>query len=317
MYQPVDVTLVTVDPRNIIVVEGRNTRFDYGNIDELAESIRVNGMREPAKVQEKDGVYYLVNGHRRHKACMALIERGHVPDFLTTVIPSTENEEDILADMVIANNGKPFLPLEEAVMLQKLRDDFGWNQAQIANKIGRSLSHVSDRLCLLSADDEVKEAMQSGEIKTQEALAIVRKSHGDKEKQKEIIQRARDGETGVINRELLQGRFNKEQWGVIHSMFLSLSLYEVEPKGFEARYMDNEDPMVKEAFIAGCFQAVADLAFTEMEDFHAKVKGRIDSEREKAPIAVNAGKSAIKVEEPKVEKPKAKKAKKAEADADA
>lgn len=311
MSHPVDIELMTFDPRHIVVVEKRNTRFDYGNLDELAESIRINGMKEPAKVQRKGDEFQLVNGHRRHRACMMLVEKGFVPDFMATVIPESDTESDILADMVIANDGKPFLPLEEAIMLQRLIEEYQWTQKQVADKIGRSLSHVSNRIALLNADDSVKEAMQNGEIKTQEALAIVRKSNGDKDMQKEIISRTRDGETGVINKELLQGRFNKEQWGVIKAIFLSLEIYEIDLTDLENKYARNENPEVMKAFVAGCFQACADMAFTEFEEFYNKVKAKIESEQAKAPIpaAPVASKSAI-VETPKEEPTKKKPTKK-------
>lgn len=314
MSSPNEYALVVLDPRNVEVMKGRNPRFDYGNITELAESIRNNGMMEPAKVQEVDGIYQLINGHRRHKACMVLVEEGHVPEFLAMVVPRLDdevaNKRAIAAAMIVANDGKAFLPLEESQKLQEMRTVLEMSNKEIAAAIGRSVSHVSNRLSLLNSDESVKEALTAGELKPQEALAIVHKSNGDKEKQRDAVQRIKSGETGVVNKELLKGRFNKEQWEVIHSMLLSLEVYNVNLDDLETKYADSENPEVMEAYIAGCFQACADLAFTPVKEFFEKVKARVDSERADAPVG-KAPEPAVKpkVEVVKVEEKPAKPAK--------
>ena len=305
--------LLHLDPRDIQVIEGRNSRFDYGNIDELADSIKANGMKQPVKVQIKDDCYHLVDGHRRLKACMQLVSKGFIPDVLAMAISSDITEDEILSDMIISNDGKHFSPLEEAMMLQKLRDTFKWSQNDIAKKIGKSLSHVSNRIALLNADDSIKEALVDGTLKTQEALAIVRKSNGDKEAQKEIVKRTKSGETGVVNKELLKGRFNAEQKEVIYVGFKSLELYEVESKDFE-KYENSDNPEVMQAFCAGVFQGYADLAFTSMEDLFEKIKIKVNQERANSIIPVEKSKvvkTAVK-EEPKAKSKSKAKAKKEE-----
>jgi hypothetical protein len=237
---------------------------------------------------------------------MILVSKGIVPEFLATVVPPEEEEVDIAADMLIANEGKPFLPLEEAAMLQRMREKYGWSQKQIADKIGRSNAHVNNRLALLGADDSIKEALKVGELKTQEALAIVHKSHGDKNMQKEIVERKKSGEKGVVNKELLKGRFNKEQWDIIHGTYKGLEAFQVSPEKIQDILVSDNDE-IQQAFIAGCFQNCADLAFTDILDFYSKVQERVKAERENAPVKVSAAKDfRAEIEKEKiVEPPKA------------
>lgn len=279
-----DLELITLDPRNVVVVEGRNSRFDLGDLDELAESIKNNGIQEPAKVQlTASGEYQLVNGHRRHAACLKLVAKGHIPKFPATVLPADVTEAEILASMVVANNGKPFLPLEEAMMLQKLKDEFKLTDKQIAERIGKSMSHVSNRLILLRADDSIKEALNDGSLKTTEALAVVKKSNGNKEVQRQIAEQAKQGNKSIINKELLNGRFNAEQKEVIMSSYKGLVQFEITPDMI-ADYSNSEDDEILKAFIAGCFQNCADMAFTDVNEFFQKIKQRYDSIVAEAPV---------------------------------
>lgn len=279
MNENLDVTIEKLDPRIITIIQGRNVRYDYGDLDILSLSIKERGMLQPCRVQLKDGEYQLIDGHRRHKACMMLIEKGFIPDFLSIVITENESEADIFADMLISNDGKNFMPLEEAAMLQRLREPpYNWSQAEISKKIGKSLSHVSNRIALLNADDSVKDAMESGDLKTQEALAIVRKSNGDKDKQREIVQRTKAGDKTIVDKELLKGRFNASQWDIIHSTFKGLEAFGVTLDGIK-ECMVSDDDTIQSAFIAGCFQNCADLAFTDIGDFYEKVKERVNAER--------------------------------------
>ena len=279
-----ELELITLDPREVVVVEGRNSRLDLGDIGELAQSIQDNGMQEPAKVQRTvDGEYQLVNGHRRHAACMKLISKGVVPIFLATVLGPDVAEDEILASMVMANNGKPFTPIEEAMMLQKLKDTFKLTDKQIAERIGKSMSHVSNRLTLLRADDSIKEAMQDGTLKTTEALAIVKKSNGNKEVQKAIAKQAKAGDKSIINKELLNGRFNAEQKEVIMSAFLGLEQFGITALEVKEYSISDSDEIMK-AFIAGCFMNCADLAFTDVEQFYDKIKQRVEATKAAAPV---------------------------------
>ena len=92
--------LVRLDVGDIIIKDGRNKRFDFGELEELADSIEANGVTEPIKVQYKEGVNSLVNGHRRVAACKLVKERyknKKIPlrhNFPITSLPSRTNGID-------------------------------------------------------------------------------------------------------------------------------------------------------------------------------------------------------------------------------
>jgi len=222
--------LIRLDVDDISIKEGRNKRFDLGELEELANSIEANGVTEPIKVERKEGVNSLINGHRRVAACKLVKDRyknKKIPlrhNFPITSLPSRVlsgnlSETDILVHMLISNDGKPFLPLEEAMMYKQLKEESEYTAQQIAKRIGKSVSHVSDRLAILNADDSVKEAVQDGSVTTSDAVTIVRKTKGDQDKQKELIGRVQIEGPQVVQKELLKGRLKKDQWEEAETLY--------------------------------------------------------------------------------------------------
>ena len=104
-------------PENIKIREGFNIRIDYGNIEELAQSILENGVKVPliAMWIAKDNYWLLNQGHRRLKAVQLLHSRGHT-DVRLPVLPEPRKYEDSdrYFDMITTNSGKNLTILEEA-----------------------------------------------------------------------------------------------------------------------------------------------------------------------------------------------------------
>lgn len=290
--------LLSLDPKVVSIVDGRNTRFDVGDIEELANSIEAQGMRNPVKVQQvKAGVYQLTEGHRRHQACELLKHRyttlsskpptvkgNPVFHLVARVISEKATEDEITIDMLVSNDGKPFLPLEEALMLDKLKKS-GHSNADIAKQIGKSVSHVSDRLALVNADETVKEAVEEGTITASEAVTIARKTKGDNEKQQEIMEKVEKEGKQVIEKELKAGRMPKQHWEATETMyddFFAATSHPMLTDGFEQ--VDGEvEAMVKHfedtpeldiAFQAGKMAAIAALVNMELLPFLNKVHQR-------------------------------------------
>ena len=131
-----------------------------------------------------------------------------MPDSAITHIPAIvlsglETEADVLIQMMVANDSVPFTPVEEAMMLKRLQDEFGLTVQMLATKVGKSPSLVSDRLALLRAHPDLREAVESGDINPADANTIVRKSRGDTEQQAELTKRVlEEGREIVIEKEL-------------------------------------------------------------------------------------------------------------------
>lgn len=215
--------LVYLDYSQISIVAGRNTRFELGDIDELATSIQDNGIREPLKVQLVDKKYELINGHRRMAAVEKLQTQSSLAGIasakfkIPAIIRKEMSEEDLAAEMIMSNDGKPFLPLEEGMMLQRLFDK-GETINEIAKRIGKSRSHVSDRLALVSSAPELQNAIKDGDISTSDAITIARKLDTP-EKQAAFVEKVKTDGAGVVTKELKKGRLAKPQWDSAEEAF--------------------------------------------------------------------------------------------------
>ena len=206
--------VITVKPTEVNVIEGRNPRTALLNIEQLAESIEENGVRNPIKVQPSENGYELVDGHRRLAACQYLFDVKEIEIMIpAVVVDHYQDESDVLVEMMVSNDSEPFAPFEEAMLYSRLRDEFGMNNDKISKRVGKSISHVSDKLALLRADSSLKKAVENKVISASDANTIVRKSRGDTEKQKELVERVQtEGREQVIDKELKKGRMAKPLW---------------------------------------------------------------------------------------------------------
>jgi len=91
-----------------------------------------------------------------------------------------------------SNSGKPFLPLEEAALIKKLKDD-GLSIKEICRRLAKHPPQVQAALALVEADDSVKEAVASGKIGATLGREIAQRAKGDKAKQKELVEKASKG----------------------------------------------------------------------------------------------------------------------------
>lgn len=102
-----------VDVRNIKPLEraGGNIRTDYGDISELSESIAQNGIVVPLRAyrsEEDPEQWVAIDGHRRLKAAMQLVEKGEtVRAKIISVDRRKLSDEQLIYEMVITNEGKP------------------------------------------------------------------------------------------------------------------------------------------------------------------------------------------------------------------
>ena len=118
-------TLKTIPVSQISVITGRNPRMDFGDIEALALSIKINGLQKPILVERTSKQsYILVDGERRLRAIKILNECGN--DFNSVecfVVENGLNDMEVVLQMLISNDGKPFLPIEEASAFLKLKKE--------------------------------------------------------------------------------------------------------------------------------------------------------------------------------------------------
>jgi ParB family chromosome partitioning protein len=152
-----------------------NPRENLTGLDELAASIREQGLIQPLIVQKIPGVdgFRIVAGHRRHAA--ARIAR--IAELPCVIRKDLLPDEELLA-MLVENGQRANLdPIEEARALRKLKSQ-GLSGQDIARKIGRSLPYVAGRLTLLSLPVEEQEQLRSGFGTLTQAVAKARVASG-------------------------------------------------------------------------------------------------------------------------------------------
>lgn len=149
---------------HLALIEGLNLREDYGNIKELAESIKANGVQQPIRCTFENDWYYVVDGHRRFKAAQLLYDEGIKDLYLPVMIqPKGTSEEQTVVEMFIGNDGKPLTQLEQATGVERLVF-YGWDTTAIAAKLAKSRTHVENLLLLAKAPLKFKKLIKKGII---------------------------------------------------------------------------------------------------------------------------------------------------------
>ncbi len=143
--------------------------FGYQELEDLINSIREHGILQPLIVSKIDEESYeLIAGERRLRAAK-ILNLKTVP---AIVRPARDHEKLELA-LVENIQRKDLNPIEEARAFQKLMNDFGLTQEEVAKRIGRSRPSVANTLRLLNLPEEIQKALRSGKIKESHARALL------------------------------------------------------------------------------------------------------------------------------------------------
>jgi ParB family transcriptional regulator, chromosome partitioning protein len=144
------------------------TVMDDGKIDELARSIRSNGVIQPIVVRKAENGYEIVAGERRWRAS----QRAGL--MKVPIVVRDIPDDRLLAAALIENLQREDLnPMEEAAAYRRLADEFHLTQEQIADAVGKDRSSVANVLRLLRLPHEVRESVASGAIAMGHARAIL------------------------------------------------------------------------------------------------------------------------------------------------
>lgn len=145
------------------------TNMDQASLEELAASIRSQGIIQPILVRPISGdKYEIIAGERRWRA--AQIAQLHEVPVLVRNIP----DEATLAVALIENIQRENLnPIEEAMGLKRLMDEFELTHEEMAKSVGRSRAAVTNLLRLLSLSFGAKELLEQGRIEMGHARALL------------------------------------------------------------------------------------------------------------------------------------------------
>jgi len=157
-------------PIEQIQPDGHNPRksFEDSGIDELADSIVQQGLLQPILVRREGAGYKLIAGERRWRAA----QRAGL-----TEIPALIREagDDEVLEMALVENlqREDLSPLEEAAGYQRLLAERQWTQEQVAERVGKSRTAVTNALRLLQLPQEVRALLAEGQLEAGHARALL------------------------------------------------------------------------------------------------------------------------------------------------
>ena len=186
--------LFKIDPRAIVVMDNFNSRRDFGDIAELSESIRQQGILNPLSVKpftDTDGVerYKLVDGERRYRAVMRLIEQGvEIQRVPVLFVSKSTTEFEMVMQQLTRNEGKRFTEYENALAYKKMLDLSQMTRKELAIKLGYSTTEnkcitwrIDTALKHLERDERVQELLRNNEIDGSLVRKIYQAHKGDEQ----------------------------------------------------------------------------------------------------------------------------------------
>ena len=144
---------------------------DQARLQELAESIRANGVIQPIVVRRVGDRFQIIAGERRWRAAQ-LAGLLRVPIAVKEIAPG--REQSILEMALIENIQREDLnPLEEALAYRRLAEEFHLTQEAIAAAVGKDRATVANHLRLLKLPDEVRSEIAGGRLTMGHARALL------------------------------------------------------------------------------------------------------------------------------------------------
>ena len=144
--------------------------MDDAKLEELAASIKANGIIQPILVRRTGNTYRIIAGERRWRAAQkAGLQR--VPVVVRDV---ADGDKQLLELALIENLQREGLnPIDEALAYQRLADEFSLTQEQIAAAVGKDRSSVANFMRLLKLPEEVRADLAAGALSTGHARALL------------------------------------------------------------------------------------------------------------------------------------------------
>lgn len=143
--------------------------FDQEKLKELANSILANGLVQPIIVSPAvNGKYQIIAGERRYRAC----EIAGLKEI--AVIIKNLSDKEMLEVALIENIQREELTvIEEAEGYERLMKEFGYTQAELADSVGKSRSHVANLLRLNNLPDSIKNMINTSRLSMGHARCLV------------------------------------------------------------------------------------------------------------------------------------------------
>lgn len=194
------INIAKVEPNR----EQPRKKFDEDALLELSESIKQFGVLQPLLVQERDDYYEIIAGERRWRAAK-LAGIKEVP-----VIIKKLTEQEIMEISLIENIQREDLnPIEEAQAYKRLLTEFNLKQDEVAERVSKSRTAVTNAMRLLKLNDKVQQMVIDEMLTTGHARALL--GIEDQEKQYAVAQRIFDEKLSVRDTEKLVKNIQNEK----------------------------------------------------------------------------------------------------------
>src|SRR5215207_5571443 len=165
-------------------------QMDDAKLEELAQSIRSNGIIQPILVRRTGASYRIIAGERRWRAA----QRAGLHKVPVVVRDIAEGSEQQLLELALIENiqRENLNPVDEALAYQRLTDQFGMTHDQIAAAVGKDRTSVANYMRLLRLPQEVRGDLASGTLSMGHARALLSLPDAGAQRQaaREVISRS-------------------------------------------------------------------------------------------------------------------------------
>ena len=144
------------------------TYFNEEKLNELKESIEINGLLQPIIVKKAVKGYYIIAGERRYRA-FELLGRKEIP----AIIKEMTDEEMIVFAVLENLQREDLSALEESESYRNLMDKMSLTQEELAKKLGKSRPYIANSLRLLKLPAEIKNKLEQGVISAAHARTLL------------------------------------------------------------------------------------------------------------------------------------------------
>ncbi|MBN8215325.1 MAG: ParB/RepB/Spo0J family partition protein [Spirochaetes bacterium] len=165
------------------------TVFDKDALEEMAASIKRLGVVNPIVVHEASGFYELIAGERRWRASKEL---GHKT--IRAMVENRSDEDRLLIAIATNVHNEKLTPVEEAQSYELLARRLGCTHEEVAQKIGKSRSHVTNMLRVLKLPDSIRRHINSGKVNLGQAKVL---AGLDDREQEKMLKRILEGGLSV------------------------------------------------------------------------------------------------------------------------
>jgi len=177
--------------------------FDESRLQELAESIKEKGILEPLIVRRIEQGYELIVGERRWRAA----QRAGLKE-VPVLVKEAEGREALELSLIENLQRENLNPIEEAEAFKRLTEEFNVSQGDLATRLGKDRTTITNTLRLLKLPLEVRNQLLQNRITSGHARAIL--SLETKEKQKELCSRIIQKGLSVREAEAIAKRWSEK-----------------------------------------------------------------------------------------------------------